>query len=140
MLVESKHQIANCQKTVYEIDKGFNDISNTIKIETIDEKIPGAHSAYKLILEIYKDVPSRMKSTEAIFTEIYKENYWRGKNSVSGQGSDLEQTETIVKELPILFKDLKISTMLDIPCGDFFWMKMVDLKGIQYIGADVVEE
>ncbi len=110
------------------------------KLKRIIKEIPGAYSAYKLILEIYKEVPSRMKSTEAIFTEIYKKNYWRGKNSVSGQGSDLEQTQAIVKELPILIKDLKISTMLDIPCGDFFWMKMVDLNGIHYIGADIVEE
>jgi hypothetical protein len=28
--------------------------------------------------------------------------------------------------------------MLDIPCGDFNWMKKVDFTG-QYIGADIVE-
>ena len=110
------------------------------KLKRLMKSIPGARSAYKLIVEIYKEVPSRMKSTEAIFTEIYKENYWRGKSSVSGKGSDLEQTQTIVKELPILLNDLKISTMLDIPCGDFFWMKMVDLKGVHYTGADIVGE
>ena len=30
--------------------------------------------------------------------------------------------------------------MLDIPCGDFYWMKEVDLKDIEYIGADIVDE
>lgn len=90
------------------------------KLKRLIKEIPGAHSAYKLILEIWKEVPLRMTSTEGIFTKIYKENYWSGKSSVSGQGSDLEQTQTIVKELPILLNDLKISTMLDIPCGDFF--------------------
>jgi len=30
--------------------------------------------------------------------------------------------------------------MLDIPCGDFNWMRNVDLKGISYIGADIVAE
>ncbi len=30
--------------------------------------------------------------------------------------------------------------MIDIPCGDFHWMQHVDLSGIQYVGADVVQE
>lgn len=30
--------------------------------------------------------------------------------------------------------------MLDIPCGDFNWMKEVDLKDIKYIGADIVPD
>ncbi|HNP62071.1 MAG TPA: class I SAM-dependent methyltransferase [Nitrospirales bacterium] len=111
-----------------------------LKLKQLIKKIPGAYSAYQWIVKICKEVASRLKSTEAIFTEIYKENYWRGENSVSGQGSDLEQTQTIVKELPILFDKLKISTMLDIPCGDFFWMKRVDLRGIHYTGADIVGE
>ena len=46
----------------------------------------------------------------------------------------------IIKEIPLLFKDYNISTMLDIPCGDFYWMKEVDLKDIEYIGADIVDE
>ena len=28
--------------------------------------------------------------------------------------------------------------MLDIPCGDFHWMKEVDLHNIHYLGADIV--
>ncbi|MGP0591589.1 class I SAM-dependent methyltransferase [Nitrospira sp. T9] len=110
------------------------------KLKQLIKSIPGARSAYRWLVRIFNQVSSRMKSTEGIFTEIYKENYWRGKSSVSGQGSDLEQTQTIVKELPILLNDLNISTMLDIPCGDFFWMKMVDLKSVHYTGADIVGE
>ena len=30
--------------------------------------------------------------------------------------------------------------MLDIPCGDFNWMKNIDLNSIDYTGADIVEE
>lgn len=111
-----------------------------LKLKPLIKEIPGAYSSYQWIVKICKEVASRMKSTEVIFTGIFKENYWRGKSSVSGQGSDLEQTKTIVKELPILLKDLKISTMLDIPCGDFFWMKRLDLKGLHYRGADIVGE
>ena len=59
---------------------------------------------------------------------------------VSGPGSDVNQTSLITKELFALFKDLNIRTMLDIPCGDFNWMKDVDLNSIDYTGADIVEE
>jgi hypothetical protein len=30
--------------------------------------------------------------------------------------------------------------MMDIPCGDFNWMKEVDLSGVDYVGADIVEK
>jgi hypothetical protein len=28
--------------------------------------------------------------------------------------------------------------MLDIPCGDWNWMRTVNLKGVQYVGADII--
>ena len=39
------------------------------------------------------------------------------------------QTEKIVKEIDFLFQKLNISTVLDIPCGDFNWMKKIDFAG-----------
>jgi hypothetical protein len=30
--------------------------------------------------------------------------------------------------------------MLDIPCGDFVWMRYVDLSSVSYTGADVIEK
>jgi cyclopropane fatty-acyl-phospholipid synthase-like methyltransferase len=33
-----------------------------------------------------------------------------------------------------------ILTVLDIPCGDFHWMRNVDLSKVEYIGADIVKE
>ena len=32
----------------------------------------------------------------------------------------------------------QIKSILDIPCGDFYWMKGLDLKNINYVGADIV--
>ena len=78
--------------------------------------------------------------TVEIFTDIYTNNKWRGKESVSGPGSDTSQTKTIIKELPILFNNFGISKILDIPCGDFNWMKNINLSEIEYIGADIVNE
>lgn len=75
-----------------------------------------------------------------IFTEYFNNNTWQGKESVSGPGSDYEQTKFLIPELEIMFDELKIKTMLDAPCGDFNWIKKVDLSKIKYFGADIVEE
>lgn len=77
---------------------------------------------------------------EESFTYIYKNKVWKVNESLSGGGSDLEPTKTLQKELPKLLKELKISSILDIPCGDFYWLKEVDLNFLSYTGADIVEE
>lgn len=82
------------------------------------------------------------------FTEIFNKNLFRVgvpnlslDGSVSGEGSDLTiHTEVIRKELPNLFKELNIKTILDAPCGDFNWMKEVDLTNVDYIGMDIVDQ
>lgn len=74
-----------------------------------------------------------------IFTEYFNNNSWKGKESVSGPGSDYEQVKYLIPELEILLEDLKIKSMLDAPCGDFNWMRKIDLSSINYIGADIVE-
>ena len=80
------------------------------------------------------------RTAESVFTEIYQKNLFKGNESRSGSGSNLEQTEIIRKELPDLVAELKIQSMLDIPCGDFFWLKEVDLDSIQYTGVDIVDD
>ena len=57
------------------------------------------------------------------FTEIYTENLWASAESKSGTGSELRNTEVLRQELSVLLKKYKIQSMLDIPCGDFNWMK-----------------
>jgi len=80
------------------------------------------------------------RTAESVFTEIYQKNLFKGNESRSGSGSNLEQTEIIRNELPDLVAELKIQSMLDIPCGDFFWLKEVDLDSIQYTGVDIVDD
>jgi hypothetical protein len=77
---------------------------------------------------------------EKVFTKYYTSNFWQGAQSVSGSGSDPEQTAMIRKRLPALFESYGIRTVLDIPCGDFFWMKDVAFSLSQYIGADIVDD
>jgi hypothetical protein len=84
----------------------------------------------------------RMMSTPppvSSFDDIYNSNYWNGAESLSGPGSSLEQTETIRRELPLLFHRHGITNVLDVPCGDFKWMSQVDLGSITYIGGDLVD-
>ena len=58
----------------------------------------------------------------------------------SGPGSDLAATQVLRGELPDLLRSLSVRSMLDVPCGDFVWMRHVDLGSIRYIGADIIDE
>lgn len=83
----------------------------------------------------------KIKNNKDIFTSIFKTNHWKSKESFSGPGSEIRQTKKIRRTLPILFKKYNIKTILDIPCGDFNWMKIVDMSSVnKYIGADIVSE
>jgi hypothetical protein len=73
------------------------------------------------------------------FTIIYHRNSWGSQESISGPGSTLAMTESIRELLPILFQKFSISSILDAPCGDFNWMRLVDLQGISYLGGEIVK-
>lgn len=75
-----------------------------------------------------------------IFSSYVRRNKWGDKNSVSGKGSNLESTARLRELLPPLLRELGARTMLDVPCGDFFWMAHVDLSGVSYLGGDIVPE
>jgi len=91
-------------------------------------------------VKVYFYKKTKHASAKDIFTTIYKHSLWGDSASVSGAGSDLEGTEKIRKEIPKLLCSKNIKTVLDIPCGDFFWMKEMELEVDRYIGADIVTE
>lgn len=91
---------------------------------------------YELSERDQLNIPSEAKAT---FTEIYDKNFWNSPESFSGTGSDDIQTRAISSRLPALWKKYKVTPLLDVPCGDFHWMRNVDLSGIQYTGGDIVE-
>ncbi|MFV2055436.1 MAG: class I SAM-dependent methyltransferase [Thiohalomonadales bacterium] len=100
------------------------------------KKIPG-------VLNLYNKIRSnRLKNQDAkaVFTSIYEKNYWKDSTSISGSGSNDTQTEKIVAELPKLLATHSITSILDIPCGDFYWFKKINLDNINYVGADIVED
>ncbi len=79
-------------------------------------------------------------SLEETFEEIYKTNHWNNTTSLSGEGSDRQQTEILESMLPHILKELHVQTLLDLPCGDFNWMQYIDLTDIQYIGGDIIPQ
>jgi Methyltransferase domain len=82
----------------------------------------------------------RSKSMESTFFQIYENKSWGEGESVSGPGSDLSQTAAIREALPSLLREIGARSMVDAPCGDFHWMKDVELGLDRYIGIDIVAE
>ena len=76
------------------------------------------------------------------FSAIYQNRVWlndRTSGSLSGLGSELVNTDRIRRALQPLLTELNTQTLLDVGCGDFLWMKEINLD-CQYIGIDVVED
>ena len=69
--------------------------------------------------------PRLAGSPEQVFAEFYRDNKWGDAESVSGAGSNLAQTEEVRRVLPGLLAELGCRSMLDVPCGDFYWMRLV---------------
>ena len=83
---------------------------------------------------------------EKIFKYIFLSGYWLDYNldknqSRSGNGSSLDQSIFLKKELKIFFKENKIRKILDIGCGDFKWMSSLldEIDFDHYMGIDIVD-
>jgi hypothetical protein len=74
------------------------------------------------------------------FTAIYRNNLWNNEESYSGGGSTLRRTSPIRSQLPSLLKERNIKFICDVGCGDFNWMKHLDIGDVTYIGVDIVTE
>ena len=78
------------------------------------------------------------KSPEKKFQIIFRNNYWNEKETVSGEGSTLDNTENIRRVLPEILSELNIKSIIDVPCGDFKWMKLIinNMK-VKYTGGGI---
>lgn len=83
-------------------------------------------------------IKSPKKSNSLDFNEIYRNNMFGGDESVSGSGSSMHQTELLRKDLQLFLNNYNIKKFLDLPCGDFNWMKAVNFDGIDYLGGDII--
>jgi SAM-dependent methyltransferase len=79
------------------------------------------------------------------FRRIYRRHYsyWKSSEVASGLGSTLANTENIRTALPALLREYNIETIVDVPCGDFNWMRcLVEHVPLiaTYTGLDIVPE
>lgn len=74
------------------------------------------------------------------FTRHYERRDWQEPETVSGHGSSLHRTAAIRRDLPALFKELGVRSVVDAGCGDFHWFATLDVDLDSYLGIDVVEE
>ncbi len=82
----------------------------------------------------------KSKKIKSKFEKIYTSNYWKSKETVSGEGSTIKNTRNLRKSLVELIKLLNVKTIIDAPCGDMNWISRVDFKDINYFGYDIVSE
>lgn len=74
------------------------------------------------------------------FTDIYVNKRWGAGETVSGPGSTFAVAQSLMSALPPLFRRLNVTSILDVPCGDFNWMSHMDIGAITYTGGDIVPE
>lgn len=74
------------------------------------------------------------------FRLAFATNLWGADESRSGGGSTLQQTDYIADILPSVLDRFGVRRLLDLPCGDFNWMRGVDLSDVEYIGGDILPE
>ncbi|MFC1862642.1 class I SAM-dependent methyltransferase [Thermodesulfobacteriota bacterium] len=99
--------------------------------------IPGI-AQIKYLKQKYRN--RMFKTPEEIFTYHYENNIWGDNESKSGHGSNTEYTKNIRAKLPKLISELCVSTVLDAPCGDYYWVNLMPWEGnINYIGGDIVQ-
>lgn len=106
----------------------------------IKAAFPWSAPLYRRLRDVQRALYIRSAGMGVIFSDIYRKNLWGDAESVSGRGSTLARTETIRRALPALLASVGARSLLDAPCGDFNWMRYVELDGIEYTGADVVPE
>ena len=75
----------------------------------------------------------------SVFTRIYEENLWGEQGSVSGPGSIAVATARVTTQLPEIWRQYGITSLVDAPCGDCNWMSGIAPLLDRYTGIDIVE-
>ena len=72
--------------------------------------------------------------------DIYNlcKNAWKGglPETICGSGSTIRNSSIIIEGLNKMINNYDIKSIADLGCGDFNWMKKVNLSSIDYIGYD----
>src|SRR4051812_27850000 len=95
----------------------------------LKESFPRAANVFRRLRRVVRSLIVRARGLDAVFSDIYRNNSWGDAESVSGRGSTLARTEVIRRSLPGLLESVGARSLLDAPCGDFNWMRHVELAG-----------
>lgn len=106
--------------------------------KNIKHSLRSLKDKYNRIIRKYRNRIYSQLSYKTIFNQIYLRNAWKDNESSSGSGSNLQNTMQLRKELVPMVKELGVRSVLDVPCGDYNWMKHLDWGEIEYIGGDIV--
>ena len=79
------------------------------------------------------------KDNRRFFDQVYRRNFWAGKASRSGTGSEGAFGEQKVALLGTIIEEFRVARQLDIGCGDFHWMREVAPRLERYLGVDLVD-
>lgn len=120
----------------FSIEKLFNKVREPYFFRYLLSRIK-----FVLIRAYHEKIVFKFSSREAVFTSIWRNNYWGSAESLSGGGATLQYTENLRQKMPMLFHEYGIKTVFDAPCGDMNWMQYV-LKNAEfsYLGGDIVAE
>jgi glycosyltransferase involved in cell wall biosynthesis len=84
--------------------------------------------------------PFSRESVKDVFTQADKSEIGDYPESRSSEGSIMAAAKILREHLPRLVRRFKIEKCLALPCGDYNWMKDVELGLKQYIGGDIFRE
>jgi hypothetical protein len=118
----------------------FENLPAREQLRKIILTVPGGAAAISSIHAYRKrQLLKRLATTADVFTHHFEENYWGHKESRSGEGSSLEHTANIRREIPLLIESLGLKSILDAPCGDYNWFRHIERKAdVRYTGGDIV--
>jgi len=79
---------------------------------------------------------------EKVFTDIYLKNLWGGKlgEFYSGDGSSHHYPDRYGEMVKEFIHKKRITSVVDLGCGDFVVGSKIQEAGIQYVGVDIVQE
>ena len=80
---------------------------------------------------------AQQKNAQDTFNEIYRTSHW---GQGSGSGSLPENAQEWIHTVNQLIRERKITSIIDVGCGDFQLGQHYNLAGINYLGVDVSDQ
>lgn len=97
-------------------------------------------ATYAILWKLGLRLPAPKAAHRVIFERIYSTNEWGSPESRSGPGSTRARGAELRQPLLDLLARHRIATLLDVPCGDFNWLREMTFGLSSYVGVDIVED